>query len=293
MSKPNFPTFNIDHLAANKSDDGLLNADRFSEYLSGNPHLHSVHRHSFYHLLYFTEGKGEHLIDFVKFPVKKGMIYFMKPGQVHGWNFAGRVDGYIINFSPTFLDRLLLSSNLLDQFVFFGSDVEKQVVVLPKNVQEKAVQIFEEIVGEQSAQKTHSQMMIASLMLQLFLTVSRSMTQKREHMSPTYNSVILTNFEKLIEENYRQLKLPKEYAGLLYITPNHLNALCKDVLGISAGEMIRNRIVLEAKRLLVNFKLSVSEIAAELNFKDNSYFVKFFKKYTKTTPDQFRKLHYT
>jgi AraC family transcriptional activator of pobA len=293
MAKQNFPTFGIDHLAANKSDNGLLNADRFSEYLSGNPHLHSVHRHSFYHLLYFTEGKGEHVIDFVKFPVKKGMIYFMKPGQVHGWDFKGNVDGYIINFSPTFLDQLLLSSNLLDQFSFFGSDVEKQVMVLSKSVQEKVVQIFEKIVGEQYAQKTNSQMMIASLMLQLFLTVSRSTVQKNEYTSPTYNSVILTNFEKLIEENYKQLKLPKEYAGLLYITPNHLNALCKDVLGISAGEMIRNRIVLEAKRLLVNFKLSISEIAVELNFKDNSYFVKFFKKYTKTTPEQFRKLHYT
>jgi AraC-like DNA-binding protein len=68
-----------------------------------------------------------------------------------------------------------------------------------------------------------------------------------------------------------------EYAELLYITPNHLNALCKEHLGMQAGEVIRNRIVLEAKRLLVNKNTSISEIAYYLNFADNSYFSKFLK----------------
>ena len=75
---------------------------------------------------------------------------------------------------------------------------------------------------------------------------------------------------------------------MLYITPNHLNACCKEVLGIPAGEVIRNRIVLEAKRLLVNLQLSISEIAYTLNFEDNSYFTKFFKKYAGVTPEEFR-----
>lgn len=83
--------------------------------------------------------------------------------------------------------------------------------------------------------------------------------------------------------------MPKEYAALLYITPNHLNALCKDVLGLSAGEIIRNRVVLEAKRLLVNPGFSVGDVARELHFADVSYFVKFFKKYTDATPEVFRK----
>ncbi|WP_291060157.1 MULTISPECIES: helix-turn-helix domain-containing protein [unclassified Empedobacter] len=80
---------------------------------------------------------------------------------------------------------------------------------------------------------------------------------------------------------------------MLYITPNHLNALCKDVLATSAGELIRSRIVLEAKRLLVNKEISVTEIAYLLNFQDASYFVKFFKKYTEFTPEQFRKQYYS
>ena len=87
--------------------------------------------------------------------------------------------------------------------------------------------------------------------------------------------------------------MPKQYAELLYITPNHLNALCNDFLGVSAGTLIRDRVILEAKRLLINLDLMVAEIADRLNFSDQSYFIKFFKKYEGITPEKFRKLNTT
>jgi AraC-like DNA-binding protein len=99
----------------------------------------------------------------------------------------------------------------------------------------------------------------------------------------------LKTFQKLIEKHFTELKLPMEYANLLYITPNHLNALCKEHLGIQAGEVIRNRIILEAKRQLINQQISITEISYSLNFKDNSYFSKFFKKQVGMTPEEFRK----
>ena len=117
-----------------------------------------------------------------------------------------------------------------------------------------------------------------------------NLTEKRgDQVSNSYNITFLRNYEKLIDMNYLDLRLPKEYAALLYVTPNHLNALCNDVLGISAGEVIRNRIALEAKRMLINFSLTVKQIAYQLNFEDNSYFCKFFKKQTGLTPEAFRK----
>ncbi|MBS1601630.1 MAG: AraC family transcriptional regulator, partial [Bacteroidetes bacterium] len=78
-------------------------------------------------------------------------------------------------------------------------------------------------------------------------------------------------------------------AELLFITPNHLNALCQELVGRPAGEVIRDRVLLEAKRLLTNAGMTATEIAYELNFQDNSYFNRFFKKYEGVTPDEFRK----
>ena len=292
MDKSVYPTFDIQNLVANKSANDLLNADRFKSYLNSNPHLGVVHNHTFYHLVYFTEGSGEQVIDFVTFPVQKGMIYFMRPGQVHKWYFDEVADGYIVNFSATFFDQLFINTNFIDQFSFFDRVAAHQVLLLKEETQRQVEQIFEKILREQSENLSSPQLMIATLLLQLFLTVERNDAKTIKEETGGYNSVILRNFQKLIEDNFKSIRLPKDYAGLLYITPNHLNALCKDHLGFSTGEVIRNRVILEAKRLLINFDLSVGDIAQELNFPDNSYFVKFFKKYTGATPEAFRNKNY-
>jgi len=127
------------------------------------------------------------------------------------------------------------------------------------------------------------------LMLNIFIQVARASERTMHTQTHNYNQTLLKSFRKLIEHNFIKLKFPKQYAALLYVTPNHLNALCNDLVGTSAGELIRNRIILEAKRLLINMELSISEIAEKLAFNDDSYFIKFFKKQVGTTPDKFRK----
>ena len=123
----------------------------------------------------------------------------------------------------------------------------------------------------------------------MFIQVNRYITKESRKHQNNFNSLLLRNFQKLIDQHFKEKKLTKDYASMLYVTPNHLNALSKDVTGRPAGELIRDRILLEAKRLLVNAEMNVSQIADELDFDDNSYFSKFFKKYVGVTPDVFRK----
>jgi AraC family transcriptional activator of pobA len=80
-----------------------------------------------------------------------------------------------------------------------------------------------------------------------------------------------------------------QYASLLNTTPQNLNAACRKSGGQSAGEILDGFIIDEAKRLLLYTDNNVGEIAYQLNFKDPSYFVKFFKKYQRITPDEYRK----
>ena len=124
-------------------------------------------------------------------------------------------------------------------------------------------------------------------LLQIFLLIDQYNLKERPFDQPSYT--LLKSFQKLIEKHYTEFRLPKEYVDLLFVTPNHLNALCKSTMGIQAGELIRNRIVLEAKRLLVNQDMTIIGISNELNFNDNSYFTKFFKKQVGITPEEFRK----
>jgi AraC family transcriptional activator of pobA len=265
-------------------------ADSFTHYLEEHKNLHFPHKHSFYHLVYFSKGSGNHSIDFINFPVEAGQVYFMIPGQVHSWNFDTPLpDGYIVNFSEDYLHALIADPGYLDQFSFFSGIANEQVVLVSVSGRKQIEQVLETIVQEGNSTRDGKDDFARSALVQLFILISRYTNKQDSKQSASYNSVLLRNFKKLIEQHYKEKKLTKDYASLLYVTPNHLNALSKDATGRSAGELIRDRILLEAKRLLVNARLSVSEIALELDFTDNSYFTKFFKKYEGITPEAFRK----
>ena len=166
------------------------------------------------------------------------------------------------------------------------------MVRLNKKTQLSVQEKFETIISEQSGNEESAPLMIATILMQMLVEVCRSIPQDENVQEPGTKNAILRDFQLLIERHFVQMKLPNEYAALLFITPHQLNAVCKEGLGIAAGEVIRNRVLLEAKRLLINFDLPIGEISDRLNFPDHSYFVKFFKKYTSITPEAFRRSNY-
>ncbi|MES2419285.1 MAG: helix-turn-helix transcriptional regulator [Bacteroidota bacterium] len=285
--KNDIPLYAIEHLKLYKNEGVLVS--RFGYYANLHQHLYTAHRHSFFHLVFFTAGSGTQQIDFKKFAVKPGLIYFMIPGQVHRWDFETEPDGYIINFDKTYLSTFLTDPNYLENFSFFSGQTDLQVLELDEATQNLIIPIFEEILAEGTDRLKIGDDLVKVLILKLFIEVSRFSKQQKNSNINLYSYTLLKNFQDLIAQNYAQIRLPKQYAVLLYITPNHLNALCKDLLGIPAGAVIRERVVLEAKRLLINVDLTIAQIAEKLNFKDHSYFIKFFKKYEAITPEKFRK----
>jgi AraC family transcriptional activator of pobA len=282
-----FPRLDIGPLSEYRDDDIMVS--RFSDYLQEHQNLVFPHRHSFFHLVLFTDGGGKHTIDFHHFQVVPYQIYFMIPGQVHSWDFEGHVEGYVVNFSESFFRSFLLQPDYLDFFSFLNGDSRQNVVELAIDIRVKIVDQFEELLHQYSQSPVLREDMIRVLLLQLFLTIEQSIATEERQKGAFHKNAVIANFQKLIDRNFTKLRLPGEYANMLNVTPNHLNALCKEHLGMQAGALIRNRIVLEAKRSLVNLDLTVSEIAYQLHFNDNSYFTKFFKKEVGMTPEEFRK----
>ncbi|GAB3220037.1 helix-turn-helix domain-containing protein [Spirosoma arcticum] len=286
MIKKDIPVYSIETLSLFKQKD--IQISRFAPYLAVHKNLHLAHKHDFYHLILFLEGSGTHDIDFHTFPVRPYQIYFMIPGQVHSWSFEGHVDGYVVNFSPSFFHLFIARGDFLPQFPFFNGIVDESVVDIPENVQPNVRHYFEALLQECETDATFGLDMVRALLIQLFITISRLSDGEKSEKTSLHNYTILKNFQRLIEINYNTLRLPKEYAEKLFLTPNYLNTICRQLIGISSGEVIRNRIVMEAKRQLVNLDLTVAEIAYNLNFEDTSYFTKFFKKQAGVTPREFR-----
>jgi AraC-like DNA-binding protein len=292
MAKEKIPVYTISNLAARSPDPSDFMIESLEPYLGRHsPNLHQAHRHTFYHLVCFTAGKGSHSIDFTQFPVEAGQIYFMTPGQVHSWNFVGVPRGYVVNFSEGFLRSFLLDANYLDRFPFFSGNAADSVVRLAPAVRDRVVGLLEEMAGQYRSPVDAD--LLRAQLVQLFLLVQSGLTVHKTALpaAATQKQQVLGSFRKLLDQHYKTMRLPSEYAAMLYVTPNHLNVLSRDMLGRSAGEVIRDRVLLEAKRLLTNAGMTATEIAYELNFADNSYFNRFFKKYEGVTPEEFRRKH--
>ncbi|HEY4335775.1 MAG TPA: helix-turn-helix transcriptional regulator [Puia sp.] len=292
MAKEKIPVYNISNLAARSLDPAELIVESLEPYLGRHsPNLHQAHRHTFYHLVCFTAGRGSHSIDFTQFSVEAGQVYFMTPGQVHSWNFQGVPRGYVVNFSEGFLKSFLLDANYLDRFSFFSGNAADSVVRLAPPVREKVVDLLDEMAGQYRSPVDVD--LLRAELVQLFLLVQSGLVVSKPALpaAATQKQQVLGSFRKLLDQHYKTMRLPSEYAAMLYVTPNHLNVLSRDMLGRSAGEIIRDRVLLEAKRLLTNAGMTATEIAYELNFADNSYFNRFFKKYEGVTPEEFRRKH--
>jgi len=92
----------------------------------------------------------------------------------------------------------------------------------------------------------------------------------------------------LVEEHFRKERRLTFYAGKLAMTPDRLNDHVKRAAGVTAGHLIRQRVLTEAKRQLVFTNQPIHEIAYDLTFADPSHFARFFRKQTGVTPQAFR-----
>jgi AraC-like DNA-binding protein len=109
------------------------------------------------------------------------------------------------------------------------------------------------------------------------------------HHHVTRKENLVKNFTLLVQKQFRLLRNVNKYAAQLNITPKYLTETVKEITGKTAGEIIDDFVLLEAKLLLDNPVLSIAEIADELHFSDQSFFGKYFKRHTGLSPKEYRR----
>lgn len=252
------------------------------------------HRHDFYTIYWIKKGQLTHTIDTVTHVVKRNTLFFLAPGQVHQMRFSEKVDGYMIAFHDSLMCPSDKSSMAGVRNGLFVNERFSSVIQLTDTAVE---QKLEWIVQQMMLEATHQQPNYESAfqnLLQYFLVESARHAKEEIQVVPDYhhkhNSALFVQFKSFIEDKYTTLKNVSDYAAMLHIKPVLLNEISKQLSGITAGEHIRNRVILEAQRLLYNTDLSAKEIAYRLGFDDPHYFSRFFKKYTNQSPSEFKEL---
>jgi AraC family transcriptional regulator, transcriptional activator of pobA len=247
------------------------------------------HRHDFYHIVWVETGSGRHIIDSVEYKVQPNTLFFMSPGQVHDFAPSWDTTGFTINFSPEFFALQLEGKNLLDEIPFFGLDNKNHALCLDDNQAAAIRPLLQEIGEEYSQEQDRNNAVIRSYLYILLVKASR-LTQPIAAADASRNAVQLARrFTKLLDTRFTSTQDVAEYSRMLWVTERALNEATRSALGSTAGQLIRARLILEAKRALAHSSANIASVADSLSFEDPAYFSRWFKKHTGSSPVEFRR----
>lgn len=246
------------------------------------------HSHSFYQIIFFHHAGGTHCIDFKSYEIQENTLFFVSKDQVHAFDNNLNVDGWLLHFNESFFTHhevaLFLKHSIIESLTNSCYVADFKTAVSLSNY----ITLMEQEL-ENKHRFGHEETI--RFLLKALLISMRRLHQKDETKLlklSDHNELRLLQFKELIELHYKEGFTVTKYAEVLHISTKTLNTLTKKQLGKSPSQLINERVILEAKRLLKFTSLQISEIAFAIGFEDDSNFVKYFKRSVGISPKLFR-----
>ncbi|MFD1551251.1 AraC family transcriptional regulator [Putridiphycobacter roseus] len=279
-----FPIYSIKEFQSTQHDNDFY-ANYANVHIKGHHFTKLPHKHDFYLIILFTKGSGKHEIDFETYQVKPGTLFILKPGEMHYWELSDDIDGFVFFHTKDFYDKRYVTSSLKD-FAFFASFQSSPIIHVSEATQLQLEGLMLELVLESQKNELLKWEKIHALITMVYISISREYIPTYKVKSVVYLKKV-REFEDVIESNFKSIKFAKEYAAMLNITEKHLNRVTKACFNKTSTQLISERIMLEAKRMLMHSEYNVNQISEALGFNETSYFIRFFKKHTGLTPLHF------
>jgi AraC-like DNA-binding protein len=245
------------------------------------------HRLTFYDLLLVTDGRGAYELDGVGYPVAPGTLLLTRPGQVRRWD-VGHLDGACLFFTEDFVREVFSDVRFLDQFACLGPDAPSAALRLSPRERAWFLKRFAGMASEIRALGADAPHLLRAILYEVLVTINRWYLARHEVRAARDLPESVRRFRAMLERDITRCHRLGDYAGRVGLTPGHLNALCRWHVGRTAGQLIRQRLALEARRRLLQSDSPVFVVSAELGFRDPAYFTRFFRRETGLTPRRFR-----
>lgn len=249
---------------------------------------HTLHQLSFYEIIFIREGSGTFVLDENKIPIHPQTIIFTSPGQVRRWEIKEEVKGYTLFFEKDFLHLFFSDELFLYRFQYFHQYSHPAAMQISGESFGRCLDLLHEMEQEFEQIQNDSNHLIRSFLYQLLIVLNRYYAGVYQVQRDTYVHADFYRFRSLLEERFLQDQTVEAYTGMLNVSSGFLNKICRQFSGQSAQQMIHQKLISEIKKQLYQNK-SAKEICYEFGFSDPSNFNRFFKKFTHTTPQQYRK----
>lgn len=247
------------------------------------------HRAQFYHLLWIEQGKGTHFVDFNPIPLTDNMLIFIPHNSVNKYDVEGVYKGKAILFTDAFFCKHTRDLHYLQSSILFSDLYDIATLKLSKDVQDLLLS-FEVLEREFLREPDSAQyQLLHNSLYSLLLQAEREMRKQGfEELRSSANLDYLVLFKDLLEKNFAEFKSVHKYASELSISDKQLHKATTSLLDKTPKQIIDERVLLEAKRLLVHSNEAIKEIAYELGYDEPTNFIKYFRKHTGCTPSEFR-----
>lgn len=248
-----------------------------------------IHQHPrMYQLVYVSSGQVKAHLDGQEHCLEGPCLFTLPPSVPHGFEFERDVTlGYVITLSQLLLsdERLSRNSAVHDELVR-----STQVIRLKSHPEDRQFidQSINQLLNEYNNNEPGKQQLFECLLFAMLIKLGRHLHAHHRQRHEGHYDTRYQQLGELIELHYREHLPSQFYADALCTTPIGLNRACKATTGKSLGDLLQDRLALEAQRMLIYSSAPVSLIAYELGFADPAYFARFFKRRVGTTPSIFR-----
>jgi len=244
-----------------------------------------IHRHDFHEIFFLTSGSGEHMIDMRSHTFRAPCMHAIVAGQVHRLSRSADSAGAVLMFQREAIHGTAMDDDL---HTLFSGLHGGPVWELTTDQLQLARTLLDLIANETGTEDPSARRAANGLLSVLIAKCAQWTGSPHPQLDDAGSGDLARRFLGDVERDFLTERRVGAYADRYAITADHLSDLLRKRIGRSAMEVLQDRLILEAKRLLLHSSMSVKEVGFALNMEDPAYFSRFFKKATDLSPGEYR-----
>ena len=246
------------------------------------------HRAEFYHIFWIQKGIAKYLVDFEPVVVKANSFLFINKDRVQAIDNSSKHDGRLLLFTDNFFAKSAEDTKYLHTTILFNDLLDIPIINLKSSTALQTIfnAIETELEQENDVYQYH---LLHNLLHNLLLLAERERRKQGfKEIAKGADLDYTVLFRDLLETQYKTLKSVNGFAAQMNVSEKRLTNATTKTMGKSPKTIIDERVMLEAKRLLIHTNLSIKEVGYDLGFEEPTNFIKYFRKHTAKTPIEFR-----